>query len=180
MLPSANFELKRIKAAKVVPKWPHLASCLPTVSVTVLIGITSSSYITKCSIIKKCYNYTWNAFLYIPSLFTRNPHKCSTVVLIPEPQITHGVGVLGTSWTLRQSTLIKWTAEGETTLDKNRYISETTIIVTFVETLVTLCRPLNISEFTQQDGRKRRTAKRLCVTNVTGLLLACSVVIFTK
>ena len=54
------------------------------------------------------------------------------------------------------------------------------MIVTFVETLVTLCRPLNISEFTQQDGRKRRTAKRLCVTNVTGLLLACSVVIFTK
>ena len=107
VLPSANFELKGIKAAKVVPKWPHLASCLPTVSVTVLIGITSSSYITKCSIIKKCYNYTWNAFLYIPSLFTRNPHKCSTVVLIPEPQITHGVGVLGTSWTLRQSTLIK-------------------------------------------------------------------------
>ena len=36
------------------------------------------------------------------------------------------------------------------------------------------------SEFTQQDGRKKRTAKRLCVTNVTGLLLlACFVVIFT-
>ena len=41
-------------------------------------------------------------------------------------------------------------------------------------------RSLAISQFTQQDGRKRRTAKRLCVTNVTGLLLACSVVIFTK
>ena len=24
-------------------------------------------------------------------------------------------------------------------------------------------------EFTQQDGRKKNTAKRLCVTNVTGL-----------
>ena len=36
------------------------------------------------------------------------------------------------------------------------------------------------SEFTQQDGRKKRTTKRLCVTNVTGLLLACFVVIFTK
>ena len=29
---------------------------------------------------------------------------------------------------------------------------------------------LIISEFTQQDGRKKRTAKHLCVTNVTGLL----------
>ena len=38
---------------------------------------------------------------------------------------------------------------------------------------------LSNSEFTQQDGRKKRTAKRLCVTNVTGLLLACFVVIFT-
>ena len=36
-----------------------------------------------------------------------------------------------------------------------------------------------ISEFTQQDGRKKRTAKRFCVTNVTGLLLMCFVVIFT-
>ena len=31
------------------------------------------------------------------------------------------------------------------------------------------------SEFTQQDGRKKRTAKRLSVTNVTGLLLTCFV-----
>ena len=39
-----------------------------------------------------------------------------------------------------------------------------------------------ISEFTctQQDGRKWETGKRLCVTNVTGILLACFVVIFTK
>ena len=29
---------------------------------------------------------------------------------------------------------------------------------------------LIISEFTQQDGRKKRTAKHLGVTNVTGLL----------
>ena len=35
----------------------------------------------------------------------------------------------------------------------------------------------SISEFTQQDGRKKRTAKRSCVTNVTGLLLASFVVI---
>ena len=32
-----------------------------------------------------------------------------------------------------------------------------------------------ISEFTQQDGRKKRTAKRLSVTNVTGILLPCFV-----
>ena len=31
----------------------------------------------------------------------------------------------------------------------------------------------------QQDGKKRRTAKRLCVTNLTPLLFACFVVIFT-
>ena len=30
-----------------------------------------------------------------------------------------------------------------------------------------------ISEFTQQDCRKKRTAKRLCVTNMTDLLLFC-------
>ena len=36
-----------------------------------------------------------------------------------------------------------------------------------------------ISEFTQQDSRKKRTAKRLCVTHVTGLLLPRSVFIFT-
>ena len=34
-------------------------------------------------------------------------------------------------------------------------------------------------EFKQQDGRKKRTAKRLSATNVTGLLLACFVEIFT-
>ena len=32
---------------------------------------------------------------------------------------------------------------------------------------------------TQQDGRKKRTVKRLCVTKVAWLLLACCVVIFT-
>ena len=35
------------------------------------------------------------------------------------------------------------------------------------------------SEFKQQDGRTKRTAKRLWVTNVTGLLRMCFVVIFT-
>ena len=38
--------------------------------------------------------------------------------------------------------------------------------------------PVN-SELTQQDGRKKRTAKHLCVTNMTSLLLMCFVVIFT-
>ena len=32
-----------------------------------------------------------------------------------------------------------------------------------------------ISEFTQQDDRKKRMTKLLSVTNVTGLLLACFV-----
>ena len=36
-----------------------------------------------------------------------------------------------------------------------------------------------IIELTKQDGRKKRTAKRLCVINVTALLLACYVVIFS-
>ena len=45
---------------------------------------------------------------------------------------------------------------------------------------VTLSPDCDNSEFTQQDGRKRRTAKCVCVTNVTGLLLVCVVVIFTK
>ena len=42
-----------------------------------------------------------------------------------------------------------------------------------------LCSILHISEFTQQDGRKKRTAKQLCVTNVTRLLPVGFVVIFT-
>ena len=29
------------------------------------------------------------------------------------------------------------------------------------------------TKFTQQDGRKKRTAKHLCVTNVTGQSLVC-------
>ena len=36
-----------------------------------------------------------------------------------------------------------------------------------------------IREFTQQDGRKKRTAKQLCVTNVTGLSLVGFLAIFT-
>ena len=38
---------------------------------------------------------------------------------------------------------------------------------------------LENSEFTQQDGKKKRTAKQLCVTNVTRLLPVGFVVIFT-
>ena len=37
----------------------------------------------------------------------------------------------------------------------------------------------NNCEFTQQDGRKKRMAKHLCLTNVTWLLYVCFVVIFT-
>ena len=36
------------------------------------------------------------------------------------------------------------------------------------------------SEFTQQNGRKKRTANPLSVTNVTRPLLACFVVNFTN
>ena len=36
------------------------------------------------------------------------------------------------------------------------------------------------SEFTQQDGRKKRTAKCLSVTNLTWLLLVLFVVIFSS
>ena len=35
------------------------------------------------------------------------------------------------------------------------------------------------SEFTQQDGREKKTAESSCVTNVTRLFLTCFVVIFT-
>ena len=38
------------------------------------------------------------------------------------------------------------------------------------------CAPLVNSELTQQEGREKRVAKRLCLTNGTGLLLACFVV----
>ena len=40
--------------------------------------------------------------------------------------------------------------------------------------------PPQNSEFTLHDGRKKGTAKRLCVSNVTALLLMCLVVIVTK
>ena len=39
--------------------------------------------------------------------------------------------------------------------------------------------PIVISELTEQDGRKKRAAKLPCVTNMTGLLFACFVVIIT-
>ena len=32
--------------------------------------------------------------------------------------------------------------------------------------------------FMQQDGRRKRMTKYLCVINITGLLLSCAVVIF--
>ena len=46
-----------------------------------------------------------------------------------------------------------------------------TAIARFPTYLVPLCN----SEFMQQDGRKKRTAKFLSVTNVTELLFACFV-----
>ena len=44
------------------------------------------------------------------------------------------------------------------------------------------CRSFSFdnSEFTQQDDRKKGTAERLCVTDVTGLLRMCFVVTFTN
>ena len=40
--------------------------------------------------------------------------------------------------------------------------------------------PIIVSFNTQQDGREKRTAKLSCLTNMTGLLLACFVVIITQ
>lgn len=37
---------------------------------------------------------------------------------------------------------------------------------------------ISVSEHTTQEGREKRTTKRLCVTDVTGLLFAGFVVIF--
>ena len=39
--------------------------------------------------------------------------------------------------------------------------------------------PGDITEFTQQDGMKKRKVKHFSVTNMTGLLLMCFVMIFT-
>ena len=60
---------------------------------------------------------------------------------------------------------------------EEKYINLVEIIVTAAYCFVVL---INNSEFTQQDGRKKRTAKRLCVTNLTRPLLPCFVVIFTN
>ena len=51
-----------------------------------------------------------------------------------------------------------------------------------IQAILMECTIINsiISEFTQQDGRKKRTANRLCVTNMTRLLLTYLVVIFTN
>ena len=57
-------------------------------------------------------------------------------------------------------------------------ITITTTTTTTVIIVITIVVVI-INEFTQQDGRKKRTAKRLSVTNVTEPLLACYVVIFT-
>ena len=51
-----------------------------------------------------------------------------------------------------------------------------------IQAILMECTIINsiISEFMQQDGRKKRTANRLCVTNMTRLLLTCLVMIFTN
>ena len=49
-----------------------------------------------------------------------------------------------------------------------------------ISTRLVVCRASvsnRVNEFTQQDGGKKRTAKRLCVTNVTGLLLRSFLVV---
>ena len=71
----------------------------------------------------------------------------------------------------RFSRLIHW-------FHARRKVDSCTKIIRFQKYLDS-CGRVYISEFTQQDGRKKRTAKRLCVSNVTGLLLACFVMIFT-
>ena len=52
------------------------------------------------------------------------------------------------------------------------YLSESVWMVALpkeISTFLFLVAVTNTSEFTQQDGRKKRTAKCFCVTNVTGL-----------
>ena len=58
--------------------------------------------------------------------------------------------------------------------------SNSSNITSFTENVNKLSLPHNINgEFMRQDGRKKRTAKRLCVTNLTWLLLG-HFVIFTS
>ena len=51
-----------------------------------------------------------------------------------------------------------------------------------IQAILMECTVINsiISEFMQQDGRKKRTANSLCVTNMTKLFPTCLVVIFTN
>ena len=51
-----------------------------------------------------------------------------------------------------------------------------------IQAILMECTIINsiISEFMQQDGRKKRTANSLCVTNMTKLFPTCLVVIFTN
>ena len=65
-------------------------------------------------------------------------------------------------------------------LDDNKVISTIPYKIKFCDTFIMLSKPLTVnSEFTQQDGRKKKTAERSCVTNVTRLFLTFFVVIFT-
>ena len=64
-------------------------------------------------------------------------------------------------------------------LFKEREVWRKTLLVKIIVTLVTqgLLVYFPLLECTQHDGRKK---KGLCVTNMTGLLIACFVVIFTN
>ena len=51
-------------------------------------------------------------------------------------------------------------------------ISSINIIIIINNIMIMITISIIVGEFTQEDGRKKRTTKRSCVTNVTGLLLS--------
>ena len=46
------------------------------------------------------------------------------------------------------------------------------IIIIINNIMIMITISIIVGEFTQEDGRKKKTTKRSCVTNVTGLLLS--------
>ena len=68
-------------------------------------------------------------------------------------------------------------------MDSEHFICESALMSSTgpISTRLVVCRASvsnRVNEFTQQNGGKKRTAKRLCVTKVTGLLLGSFVVVF--
>ena len=98
--------------------------------------------------------YIWRG-LYIERLIFEILRYCSKVHLVV---------------TLHSSS-VNW-------LESQLYLLDETSSIFVVETNEIRRLQTDVSEFTQRDGRKKRTAKRLCVTNVTGLLLESVVVVF--